>query len=321
MRNQKLVLLHVLTGLLVLPLSAQDPIRGPMLGWVWDARQGTIRGILGIAGSSVLGKGIELEEPVKFAAISGGQEYALALLGDARQLSQIDLRPAVPLKRAIDAPPGAERIVLSPKGNAAVLVYKEPAKLVVLGGLSASASVLREIDLTNEGMPAALAISDDAAVVIAAYPEAEKTIVFFESGDRTPLDKTGVVTALAFLENSRDALIGAPDGVFRAPNAGAEPLQLLADTASASAIAALDSLRILIVENSNQSVIEMNLSSLTRRDAQCPCAPTNLTRMAGSSIFRLNEISSGPLWLVEISDNGLRTIFVPPDPTDPELED
>jgi hypothetical protein len=35
----------------------------------------------------------------------------------------------------------------------------------------------------------------------------------------------------------------------------------------------------------------------------------------------LNEVSRGPLWLVEISDSGLRTVFVPPDPSDPELEE
>ena len=58
----------VLSGLLGLPLCAQDPIRGPMLGWVWDARQESIRPILGIAGSSLMGKAADLGVTVKYAS-------------------------------------------------------------------------------------------------------------------------------------------------------------------------------------------------------------------------------------------------------------
>jgi len=313
----------VLTGLLALPLCAQDPIRGPMLGWVWDARQQSIRPILGIAGSSVLGKAADLGTAVRFASISPNQEFAFGLTGDAREPAAIDLRPASPtLTPVAGVPAGADRAALSPRGTAAVLWYPEAKKLAVIGGLPQNGALLRELDLSVEGAPTALAVNDDGALVLAAYPDSKSVVVFDQDGNRWKLPKESAVTALVFLDNSRDALIAADDGVFLVREVSASAaMQSISPIASSAALAALDSRRVLAVDKSNQSVVELALDSGDSRSIQCPCAPTGLIRMAGSGIFRLNEVSRGPLWLVEITDSGLRTVFVPPDPSDPETEE
>jgi hypothetical protein len=307
----------VLSGLLVLPLSAQDPIRGPMLGWVWDSRQESIRPILGIAGSSVLGTAADLGFAVKFASISGNQEYAFALGGDAREAMAVDLRPAVPTFTPI-----ANRAALSPRGNSAVLWYTDTNKLAILGGLPRNGVLLREIDLSVEGPPGAIAVNDDGSLVLAAFPETKSVMVFDPDGNRWKLPKESAVTALVFVDNSRDALIAAEDGVFLATDVSSNSaFRSISTIASAGALAALDARRILVVDASIQAVVEVTVDSGDSRSVQCPCAPTGLVRMSGNGIFRLNEVSRGPLWLVEISDSGLRTVFVPPDPSDPELEE
>lgn len=313
----------VLCGLLVLPLGAQDPIRGPMLGWVWDARQESIRPILGIAGSSVLGKGVDLGMPVKFAAISGNQEYAFALGGDTREAIAVDLRPVAATFSRIDGVAvGAERAALSPRGTSAVLWYSEAKKLAVLGNLPRNGVMLREVDLSVEGAPGAIAVNDDGSLILAAYPETKAVVVFDQDGNRWKLPKESAVTALVFLDNSRDALIAAEDGVFLTREVSASAtMQSISSIASAGALAPLDQRKVLVVDNSIQSVVELTLDSGDSRSIQCPCAPTGLIRMSGSGIFRLNEVSRGPLWLVEITDSGLRTVFVPPDPSDPETEE
>ena len=116
LRNRQRTLLPVvLSGILVLPLCAQDPIRGPMLGWVWDAKKETIRGILGIAGSSVLGQGLDLGAPVKFAAIAGKRETAIVLLGDAKEAAIVDLKAAAPVAlRLSDVAAGEYELIAAP---------------------------------------------------------------------------------------------------------------------------------------------------------------------------------------------------------------
>lgn len=316
------LLLSVLSGILVLPLCAQDPIRGPMLGWVWDARKESIRGILGIAGSSVLGPGIDLGAPVKLAAISGKRETAFVLLGDNKEAAVVDLKPLTPTaQRIADIPAGAERVVLSPNGAAAVLVYKDPPRMIVVGALNSTPEKKAELDLTNEGLPAALAVNDAADAVLATFGDAARATLFDASGNRFPLSKETPVKSIAFLEDTRDALLAAEDGVFLLREVSADgPLERIAEVVSAGAVAALDKQHFLIVDNELQSIVEVNVEAGSKRDAQCPCAPKLLTRMTGANIYRLNEVSNGPLWLVEVQESGLRTIFVPPDPSEPEPE-
>lgn len=70
-----------------------------------------------------------------------------------------------------------------------------------------------------------------------------------------------------------------------------------------------------------ENILKLDLESGEKLTVQCPCAPTNLTRMPGGVIFRLNEVSNGPLWLVEVEDSGLRAVFVPPDASGLDMED
>ncbi|MBL8179811.1 MAG: hypothetical protein JNK48_34345, partial [Bryobacterales bacterium] len=209
MRNRQRILLHsVLSGILALPLCAQDPIRGPMLGWVWDARKETIRGILGIAGSSVLGAGVDLGAPVKAAAIAGKRETALALLGEEREAALVDLKAAAPVAQRIGGvAAGAERIVLSPTGLAAVLVYKEPPRMVVVGGLAENPEKKAELDLSNEGLPGALAVNDGGDGVLGGVGEAGRARLFDGSGTRVRLSRVTPVNSVAVREESRVALV------------------------------------------------------------------------------------------------------------------
>ncbi|MBL8173812.1 MAG: hypothetical protein JNK48_04035, partial [Bryobacterales bacterium] len=160
------------------------------------------------------------------------------------------------------------------------------------------------------------------AGVGAGLGDAGRAMLFDGSGNRVMLSKETPVKSVAFLEESRDALVAAEDGVFLSREVTADgPMERVSEVVSAGAVAGLSRGRLLIVDNELQSVLEVNLEDGGKRDAQCPCAPKVLTRMTGANIFRLNEVSNGPLWLVEVQESGLRTIFVPPDPSEPELEE
>lgn len=290
-------------------------IRGPMLGYVWDARQESIRPVLGIAGSSTLGRSVTLNFAVKQASVSPNQDFALAVGGDNRMPYLIDLRAVDAVARPIDGlPANAERVVLSSRGTAAAVIYSDPRRVYVLTGLPLNPSVARQAELSAEGVPASAAVSDDGAVVAAAYPEAKALAIIDGNGNVVRLPDPLEVRSLAFLENSSELLAATDRGVLRiAANSVAG---VLYDSPSVKAVSSSsDGRRVLIADGDNASVIEVVLDSGERRQADCPCVLSAVSRMS-PGIFRLNEVSSAPLWLVEVLDSGLRTIFVPPDPAE-----
>jgi hypothetical protein len=312
--------IHVLSAILAF---AQEPIRGPMLGWVWDSQKETLRPVLGIAGSSLLGNSLDLGAPVKSAAISGAQEYALVLLGDSRDPALVSFRDSKPSALPLpDVPSGASRVDLSPHGDSAALSYEDAKKIIILTGLPAAPSVQGNLDLSVEGLPAALALNDGGSTLLATYPDLPATLVIDSGGNRWPLPFDPAVKALAFFENSRDALLSAADGVYLAKNVSdTTELTQVWISAAAGAVAPFDAKRILVVDTDAQNILKLDLESGENLAVQCPCAPTSLSRMSGRVVFRLNEVSKGPLWLVEVQDSGLRTVFVPPDASDPDMED
>jgi hypothetical protein len=46
-----------------------------------------------------------------------------------------------------------------------------------------------------------------------------------------------------------------------------------------------------------------------RTGVACACSPTELAPMG--SLFRLNELGAGPLWVADAGSTGPRTVFVP----------
>ncbi len=294
-------------------LEAQ--IRGPMLGYVFDARQESIRPVLGIAGSSTLGPKVALDFAVRQASISPNQDFAMVVGGETRVPYLADLRAADPVVRTIDGlPPAAERAVLSPRGTAAAVLYAEPKQLLVLTGLPLNPQVARKVDLSTDGVPPLVSISDDGALVAAAFPETKSLILIDANGNFAALPDPMEVRSAAFLENSHDLLAATASGVVRiASNSIAG---VLYESASVKAISSTaDGKRVLIADGDSASVIELALDGGDRRQVDCPCELSAVSRIS-QGIFRLNEVSSAPLWLVEVADSGLRALFVPPDPAE-----
>lgn len=316
------------TALIAMALPLAGQIRGPMLGWVWDSRQESIRPVLGITGSSVLGKGIDLGAAVKHASISGSQEFAIYVAGDNRAAMLVDLRPVDTPSRALEGiAEGAVKTVLSPRGEAALFLYEDPKMIRVVRGLPSEPVLAREIDLSVEGLPVdpadeahpvRWAVSDDGDLVALGYPERKQVMLIDEQSNRIVLPQELVAQSLNFLEKSRNLLIAARDGVHLVHGAPANiEFQKVWETA-ASVAAAWEGGRILLVDPAIESVVEVNVGDGSLRVAQCPCSPTAIVRMSGRGVFRLNEVSADPLWLLEIQESGLRTVFVPPDADMPQ---
>ncbi|MBI3209740.1 MAG: hypothetical protein HYZ37_12695 [Candidatus Solibacter usitatus] len=303
----------LLMAALAWPGAAQSPIRGPLLGWAWDSRTETLRPILGITGSSLLGKSLDVGAAVKHAAVASGQDVALAILGDHRTVARVHLKADVANAVFEEIPDGAGSVVLSTSESAALVWHPLLNRIYVVTGWRTSAPPVWWVKSEAVGSAVSMAVSDDGEFVLAISAEGSVSLLE-RSGARVLWEGMGARGA-AFLENSRTALIASATGVWVARDlpAWSDPV-LLRDGESWGTVAAIDGQRALLTDRGSQSVLEVNLATGEVRSAQCPCMPAALSRLNGDGVYRLNELGGGPLWLAEISEAGIRTVFVPPDP-------
>jgi hypothetical protein len=121
------------------------PMSAPVLGYAFDPTAG-LRPILGIPGAAQLGDPVLFEAALAGAVVSPRQDYAVAWVGDDRVATLVDVRLATARELA-GARNGADRIVVSPSGEAAALIDTKALRAQVFKGLPSSPELAAEFDL------------------------------------------------------------------------------------------------------------------------------------------------------------------------------
>jgi hypothetical protein len=130
-----------------------------------------------------------------------------------------------------------------------------------------------------------------------------------------PVIQTGSEAVVAFASGSHDAAIAAPGKgailIRDVPGTAAETPLASDGPAFASPTGigfSADGSHVFFASASARAVSAFDLSG-NRTDMQCSCSPAELTPMGGS--FRLTELASDPLWLLDAGATGPRVVFVP----------
>lgn len=287
-------------------LLAQNPVEGPVTGWVWDSNRSAIRPVLGIPGASVLGEGVDAGVVFSNAVAARGYSIGIAAEGGQAYLVRANSQGRAELMQTI--PAGASRIVLSPGGDSAAFLYEDPGKLVVVDGLPSIGSEPREYNLG--GVPSALALADGGAFLAATL---DNTVLILDrDGNRWNAGQDRAANALAFLDASNDLLIGDESALWLLRNVRNPERSLLAETAVRAVSATVDRAYALAVDG-NSKLQLIHLASRTVRELETPVEPALLSRLAGN-VFRINDSGTEPMWLVDLSTSEPRTVFVPADP-------
>jgi hypothetical protein len=254
--------------------------------------------------------------PLTAAYVAPRQDSFFAVAADGT-LHYFTIAAGAGTEKSIDGLATApERIVFSPSGTAAAIYSKQQAQIVT--GLPASPTVAATIALNEAAprggrrIPPTLAVSDDGAYLLAALGGAIQ--LGSQNGVVRPVMQTGANAVIAFAPGAHDAAVAARGTgamlIRDVPGAAAQQL-LAADGPSFNATAGIafspDGKRVFVASASQNSVATFDLAG-NRADISCDCSPNQLTPMGAS--FRLNELSPGPLWLV---DAGVapRVVFVP----------
>lgn len=280
-----------------------------MMGYLFDSGARAVRPILGIPGASLIGEPLELGAAVESASPS--QEWSLAVIADTREVKLVQLRNGAVTMRPIEGvSPAPGRIVFSPSGSAAVLYQRDARALEVITGLP-GATATRRIDISAwDGEPTSLAVADDGGLVLAGLPGLG--ILSISGDDFRVIPYDVPVSAIAFAPRGSFALAAAGTSVFLLRDGELQELAggdlppvdvaLSADTARAFVAYKDGTIRVIDIANG------------AARQISCRCTPTAMRPLAGSSVFRLNEISdNGPVLLLDGSEAEPRVWFVPLD--------
>jgi hypothetical protein len=290
-------------------------LAAPSLGFVFDPPAHALRRIQGIPGAALVGAPVDFGFAVSAAYVAPRLDSVFVMAGDGRA-HLFRLTADAPLERAVDSLGAPLRLVFSPSGTAAALY--SPGSVQVIKGLPDAPAVSATISLRGNSprgnarpsrpLPFTLAISDDGAYLL------------YAAGG--PIELIGVAG------NSRQIMAGAPDALAAFAPGGHDAavihsgkLTLFQDIAGAATERSFDAIetpsalafspdgqKLFVASATGRAVTTIQVATGDRSALACDCAPSALIPMG--SVFRLNELGSEPLWLLDTASER-RLVFVP----------
>lgn len=282
-------------------------LAAPSAGFVFDQSAHALRRIQGIPGAALVGAPVEFGFAVSAAYVAPRLDSAF-VLGDDGRAHLFQLTADAPRELAVDSLAAPLRVVFSPSGGAAALY--SPGSVQVIKGLPDAPVVAATISLRRprRPLPYTLAISDDGAYLL--YGAGGLIELFGVAGDRRRVangDRDGIA---AFAPGGHDAAVIHGDKLILFQDiAGAATERSFPGIEMPSALAfSPDSQKLFVASATGRAVTTIQVATGDRSALACDCAPAALIPMG--SLFRLTELSSEPLWLLDTaSERGL--VFVP----------
>lgn len=303
----------------------QGQVAGPVVGYVFDGSARAVRPVLGIPGASVVGSAVPFAYDLASVTVSPGADSAVVTAGDG-SLHLFGLSGLNATEISFNgASVKPDRVVFSPSGTSVALIAAGHAQ--IFSGLPVSATLVGTMDLggavtarvqaESARRPAAarsasMALSDDGAWLATV---ADGSVELIGAGGSHGIANAGRGSVVAFAPGGHD--VGFADPVARAValvrDASSTATQQVvwqdASLASAAGLAFSTDGQSLFLASGDVPVIIFNLAAGTHAPVSCDCAATGMERMG--SAYRLNELGSGPLWLLDASASVPRTVFVP----------
>ncbi len=288
---------------------------GPQLGYAWlnDAR--TLRPILGLPGSSLIGESVVPANTYVNAEASARSAIAL-LVGTDQQVYSMNLPNGAPSSLGFSA--GASpRIRFSPSGTSAVLYTPGSMNAVAVLNLKGTPQI-KSIALPS---PAIEMTSSDAGVIAVSLDAANgvSTGVLTPSNSFQQLVRLGGTGGLAFIGSTDDLL--AADSVADAltlvrSSSTAPSATIVASAGLLRAPVAVGAARggrwAVVANGGDSSVVRVDLSGATPpQRLACASQPKTVEQLGGNGVFRFTDIGNSPAWIADITASTPNMLFIP----------
>jgi DNA-binding beta-propeller fold protein YncE len=312
-----------LAAAVVLP-AQQGTLSGPVAGFVFDNSAHVLRPIHGVPGASLLGDALAMGVEAAQVYVSPRQDSAFVIAND-QSMHLFALNGGVPTEVSLGGISGTPvKIVFSPAGTALALIA--PGSARILTGLP-NAPVLSG-SVKVEGLflsmstgahsfhtsAPALAVSDDGNYALTVAQGSVRLLSV--QGQNRILMPAQADALVAFAAGGHDAAVMDPASglTLIRDTIGAAGRQLLApfDDGLAGAVGVAfsqDTQTVYVASSTAKAVAAFNLSGASRTAIGCNCTPETLAPMG--NLFRLSELTTGPLWVLDGANAAPRTVFVP----------
>lgn len=288
---------------------------GAMLGYFWSSSDSTLRPLLGVSGSAQVGQSIV---PAG-SYVSGAASTAsgLALVEDGKgDLFLLNLPSPHPTMVGASVAAGAH-IAFSPSGGTAIAYAQGGGSVTLIAGLSAQPSA------TQLGLPSGVKlgsaiVSDVGTILVSTEANPVAIEVLTSAGQLLPVTTVTKAGGMSFLRGVDDALVA---------DRGQNTLSLLNNVSGSLAVQALSAQGInqplavasssdgrwaVVANGGDNNILRIDLKNgAAPSKLPCLCQPNQLSALAGSGSFRLNDLGNGPLWTIDVSGSTPKLLFVP----------
>jgi hypothetical protein len=292
-------------------------LSGPVLSYVFDSNTRSLRPVLGILGSSTIGKPLDFGFTLT-QALTLDSRRLIAATESYPNLLIIDLERNSPSIAAIPGVPATpSKTAASPRGTSGAFYYPDLRGIWIVAGLPRPATAPLFVDLSVSAAITHMAVSDDGAQLIYAINEGGSEGVYAWTASSTRarfLMSVGSVGGLTITGN-RDALVAdrAANEVFVIRDLGGPAVpQLLAgprEGVSDPIGVAVSADGIYIANAASASVMALDTDGRLLKTYDCTCAVSGLFSFT-DSVFRLTTGLDRSVWLFDASSEG-RILFVP----------
>jgi hypothetical protein len=298
----------------------QSTINGPLLGFVEDPDGASIQPIQGVLGASVVGRALVLDSEIRNAVISPTQDYALAIRSASAEVVLIRLgSDPVRLDSLSGVRAGANRIAISPSGTAAAVFGQD--RVQSIRRLPDTPELVFEFDTSDiPGHLQGMAVADDGMLAVLNFMTPGDTTLWVVSanGSRWVLPAQRP-SAASFLTNRHDVLIAddAAQEVFLLSNIDQEAARLSVASfgdgfyAFSGVAASEDGLHVFISRMKSDTVTLVDLEQGSSAAIPCQCQVTGFRALKGASVFRLSDLTEGPIAILDASSAGPRIVVLP----------
>jgi len=296
-------------------------IRVPVLGFIFDEQTRLLRSLFGGPESSILSEPWSVES-FKKLAVARRNGFGLAILDGSNQPVIVDFgQRAAAMQTLPELTPGADSIVLSPSGVAAAVYYRDCGCVRVLKGLPYHTTLTGTAFLRPEEQPRTLAVSDDAAALLANVEDGGLNSIVLLSIDRQSrrLFSTDGRAPITFFNDSHDAVI---------VDEGSASVFRLRDPAGSAELTALPGIKESVgtpvgtgLSYDNQYaffagadtalIAKVELATGWITVTPCACTPEGLSPLGRNALFRLNVALDGPIWIYDATEREPRTYVLP----------
>ena len=312
---------QILASIMVMALApmagAQIPasFQTPMLGYLFDAENRSVRPMTGIPGSSTIGAPLLLAFTPEAIAFLPDERHAIVSVTENAEAFVVDLREStrVPIRGTSSS---ITAMRTSTRGSAAALYDRVASRVFLVTGIPDSPVIQGTVDVSFSDDPLGqFAISDDGATALLSFPSAERDSVYVwtaATGVRH-VSTASKISDMTFLGEDAVVVDSGKNQIFLMRNVREQAVPSLiaseVDGLSQPVAVFISRRNEIYIGDSSGGVLILDSTGHILRKAHCNCTITTMAPLANSAL-RLTDRIDQPVFMLDGSESD-RFLFIP----------